>query len=278
MKTDKSIVNAYITKGETKKAITYLFEVIDKDHTHYPDLVNISSRFNRFTKEKQNGILDDNYYTLEINKINLLLVNFGEEEVELPIFKKEKTYGKYMLGFIILVIVLGIGLWYINFNTKKSINTIIEKSSKLGVEKEIKPPSKKKEVNIFPLTIDYFIGDYTGGNLTIGNNTEHIVLIKNLKVIWDYSECLSFKQPIAALVVVEYNYKIDLTKSKGEKIIDKREFKYSKGEIEKFNIDIKYPDTGVYTIWVGFEYKIFGNDSWQDYKSQKDIIEKCSKL
>ena len=286
MEIDKSIVTKIVSKGETKNAIDYILKVIDEKSKHYSSIVNLSSRYNRLAKDKLNGFIDDDYFNKEINKINHALVDFGKEQLDSPIIKKKKNVIKYIIGFFLLAIV-STGLWYAYSNSKTNIErdkeTSVQEASdavevvKTEVHIPIEAPKPKAIVIPMPLSTEYTLDSFTGANYTIANKTDHIVLIRNLKVLWNYQKCTTVEPIIMPQVKIVYNYNIDITKRKSEKIIDKRDFTYSKGEIESFKINITYPDTGVYTIWIGFEYKTFGNSGWNDYISEERILKRCFK-
>lgn len=276
MKIDKSIVTGFISKGETKNAIKYLLEVIDEKSSLYSSIINLSSRYNRLNKDLQKAVIDDDDFNIELNKINLALVDFGEEQMETPTLKKKKNFSKYIIGVLLLAIVCT-GLWFAYAASKEPVKPPVKKV----IVEDIKtkdPEPKAIAIPPMSLTINYSLNSFTGANLTIENNKNKTVLIKDLKVLWNYKKCTSFKDPISAAVMMVYNYKIELTKSKGEKIIDYKKFIYKNGEAEEFNIDIRYPNgKGIYNIGIGFEYKIIGSDTWYDYKTQKEFIEKCNK-
>lgn len=134
-----------------------------------------------------------------------------------------------------------------------------------------------KQINKGDLTVQFSLEEFTNANLLIGNNGGKIILMKNLKIHWDYSECTQFKPPIIASVIIPYRYDVHITKENGDKLIDSKEFKYGAGDFDKFNVNIIYPGLGVYIVWFSFEYNIFGSNKWFLYKTEKDSIEKCMK-
>jgi len=101
--------------------------------------------------------------------------------------------------------------------------------------------------------------------------------MKNLKIHWDYSECPQFKPPFIPKIIIVYRYDVNITKEKGDQLLDTKEYSYGAGDIDNFNVNLIYPGLGVYTVWFSFEYKIFGSDEWFLYKTEKDRIEKCMK-
>ena len=278
----KNQIKKLISNGKTKEAIKFSLENLGNNNE---DLHNkLYLLLNQNSKLEENDLLGLGKNVEAENRITVALLEIIENlEVHNTLASKShssKLKPSYILYSIIVVaLIFAIAMFLRNngSDSKKAKSNNNETNSEVVVEKDSKPKPKTIDRSIFPLTFEYFVGDFTGGNLTIGNSTEHIVLIKNLKVIWDYEECPSFKAPIIAHVIQEYKYELALTKQKGEKIIDRRQFKYSKGDVEKFNINIEYPDTGVYSIWISFKYQIFGSSNWQDFKSQKDVVEKCAK-
>ncbi|MBV1922720.1 MAG: hypothetical protein KUG68_01695, partial [Flavobacteriaceae bacterium] len=128
------------------------------------------------------------------------------------------------------------------------------------------------------LTVNFKLEEFTGGNLLIGNNGGKIILMKNLKIHWDYKACTQFKDPIIANVIAEYRYRVSISEENGTKIIDTKDYKYGAGDIDKFLVDIKYSELGIYNVWFTFEYNIFGSEEWFLYNTDKDTIEKCAKF
>ena len=130
------------------------------------------------------------------------------------------------------------------------------------------------EVKKEELIVQFHLDKFTGGNLLIGNNGGKIILMKNFTIHWDYMECLQFNDPVMAHVIAEYRYEVSITKENGFKLIDTEVFKYGAGDIDKFLVEINYPELGVYTVWFSFDYNIFGTEDWILYQTENDIIEK----
>ena len=134
-----------------------------------------------------------------------------------------------------------------------------------------------KQVNKEELTVKFSLEKFTGGNLYIGNTGGQIILMKNLKMHWDYEECTSFDPIIMASLLAEFRYSVSITKELGSELIDAKEFSYGAGDIDKFLIAIDYPGLGVYSVWITFEYNIFGTDDWFLYETDKSVIKECEK-
>jgi len=192
-----------------------------------------------------------------------------------------------VIAIITLTLVFGLKAYKVYSNIEATDEIVKETSAiKTQIKKSTNTLSQKiedtseniiKEVNKEDLTVRFSLEEFTGANILIGNNGGKIIIMKNLKIHWDYSECLKFKQPIIASVLVTYRYDVTITKDNGDKLIDTKEFKYGAGDIDKFNANIIYPKLGIYTVWFSFEYNIFGSDEWFLYKTEKDRIEKCMK-
>ncbi|NMM47701.1 hypothetical protein [Marinigracilibium pacificum] len=177
--------------------------------------------------------------------------------------------------------------------SNQQIDTILQETSKIdqqieksnnSISKQIDSTNKNitkntntiiNEIKREELTVQFHLENYTGGNLLIGNNGGKIILMKNLKIHWDYQECPQLEEPSVGAPLVEYRYTVSITKEKGEQIIDTKEFKYGAGDVDKFLVDIIYPGLGVYTIWFSFEYTVFGSNNWYLYKTHSDSINKC---
>lgn len=118
------------------------------------------------------------------------------------------------------------------------------------------------------LQVEYSVNKFTGANMLIGNRGQGIIITSNLSLNWDYKECPSYDEPSPGAPLVEYRYKVALTTSKGSKLLDPRDFKYGAGDIDKFLVELTYPDSGVYNLWFTFNYKILGNEQTQTYETK----------
>jgi nitrogen fixation/metabolism regulation signal transduction histidine kinase len=170
---------------------------------------------------------------------------------------------------------------------EKSTNTVVNETFEIKAQIEQSKDSLKEKIDRSTVTIiketkkaqlntQFHLGEYTGGNLLIGNNGGEIILMKNLKIFWNYSECSQIEIAEDGSPIVTFRYKVNVTKENGSKLIDNKEFKYGAGDIDKFLVKIYYPALGIYEVWFSFEYKIFGSNQWLVYKTVKDKIEKCS--
>jgi|GEM_PF-4046801 len=127
------------------------------------------------------------------------------------------------------------------------------------------------------LRVDFHVGKYTGGNMLLGNQGQGIIIVSDLTIHWSYRECPQFREPTVGVPLVEYRYEVDLTASEGSQRLDPREFKYGPGDVDKFLVDLNYPDYGVYTVWLSFQYRHLGEDEVHLYETEKDQREVCEK-
>ncbi|MHC1698584.1 MAG: hypothetical protein AB9919_11100 [Geobacteraceae bacterium] len=127
------------------------------------------------------------------------------------------------------------------------------------------------------LQVEYSVQKYTGANILLGNRGQGIIIVSELTLHWDYRECPKYREPGVGLPLVTYRYKVDLTKSKGSKLLDSREFKYGAGDVDKFLVDLKFPDYGVYAVWLTFNYKKLGEETSYRYETQHIERELCEK-
>ena len=126
--------------------------------------------------------------------------------------------------------------------------------------------------------VEYSLGKYTGVHLKIANTSpKGIIVMSDLTLHWDYSECPEFREPSVGAPLIEYRYEVDVTKSRDSKILDTREFKYGPGDVDAFYVGINYPSLGVYHIWVEFKYSEFGSTTLGIYQTRKASIGLCEK-
>lgn len=151
---------------------------------------------------------------------------------------------------------------------KSKINKRIEDEGR-GIIDELELPE---------LTVEYYLLKYAGADLTIGNNGDKIILLKNLTIHWKHEPCPSLTEPLEGVCLVKYRYSITISPGSGSAKIDSSVFKYGKGDVDQFNIDIRYSDSGIYTVWFTFDYKILGGTNWNHYETSTCIRKNCEKL
>lgn len=127
------------------------------------------------------------------------------------------------------------------------------------------------------LQVEYSVQRYTGATVLIGNRGQGIIIASGLTLHWDYRPCPEFKEPTVGLPLVTYRYRVDLTASKGSKLLDDREFKYGAGDVDKFLVDLTFPDHGIYTVWLTFRYKKLGESASRLYETEHLERELCEK-
>jgi hypothetical protein len=127
------------------------------------------------------------------------------------------------------------------------------------------------------LTVEYSLRKYEDASILIGNNGDKIILVKNLTIFWEYKECPAYREPTVGAPLVKYRYDVKISKSNDSKLIESKEFKYGKGDVDQFNVNIIYPGLGIYTVWFTFDYEIFGTDKWFKYKTEKGTREICER-
>lgn len=127
------------------------------------------------------------------------------------------------------------------------------------------------------LRVDFHVAKYTGANMLIGNQGQGIIIVSELTIHWSYRKCPRFREPTVGAPLVEYRYEVALTTSDGSQRLDSKEFKYGAGDVDKFLIGLSYPDHGVYTVWLSFQYRELGEDGVNRYETEKDEREVCVK-
>jgi hypothetical protein len=80
--------------------------------------------------------------------------------------------------------------------------------------------------------------------------------------------CPSYEAPRFGAPLVTYRYDVDLTKSKGSKLLDDRDFKYGSGEVDRFLVDLHYPDYG--------DYKELGTQEMHTFHTQTLVRPVCT--
>lgn len=152
-------------------------------------------------------------------------------------------------------------------------------SLKVKINKKIEAEGRSivDELESPELTVEYYLLKYAGADLTIGNNGDKIILLKDLTIHWKHESCPSLTEPLPGVCLVKYRYSITISAGNGSAKIDSSVFKYGKGDVDQFNIDIGYSDYGIYTVWFTFDYKIFGGPGWNHYETNTCIRENCEK-
>ncbi len=128
------------------------------------------------------------------------------------------------------------------------------------------------------LNVSFMVEHSTGANILIGNQGTSIIVVRDLALHWKYSQCRTFRKPTFEAQLVTYRYEADLTTSDGSKVLDTNEFKYSQGEVDKFLVDLRYPDYGVYTVWFTFDYTRLGENAAHTFTTDQDVREVCEKF
>lgn len=164
----------------------------------------------------------------------------------------------------------------VNTNTDKVVSDAVSQLSdsnlqtadKVNTNTQNVVASAVSQLSDSDLQVEYSVDKFTGANMLIGNRGQGIIITSNLSFHWDYRECPSYDEPSVGAPLVEYRYKVDLTTRKGSKLLDTRDFKYGAGDVDKFLVELTYPDSGVYKLWFTFNYKILGNDQVQTYETK----------
>ena len=134
-----------------------------------------------------------------------------------------------------------------------------------------------KSIKDVDLHVEYFIEEYTGANVLIGNQGNGIVLVSGITIHWTYKPCERFEEPMVGAPLVEFRYEVYLSKSNSSKLLTTKKFKYGPGDVDKFLVDLHFPDYGIYTIWLTFKYKNFGDEEFVVYSTPKRVRECCTK-
>jgi uncharacterized membrane protein len=176
-----------------------------------------------------------------------------------------------VISVLTLVLVFGFKVYEVYQGTKITISRVAQ-YTEATVNRAIR---QLKDVD---LQVDYHLNSFSGANVLIGNQGQGIIIVSDLTIHWDYCECTQFKMPLQGAPLVVYKYEVNLTTTKGSKILDAREFKYGSGDIDKFKIDLHYPDYGVYTVWLSFKYKRPTERTAQSYETERESIERCERF
>jgi hypothetical protein len=148
-------------------------------------------------------------------------------------------------------------------NITGTANDIITKTSTTSTAPQSQPQSDPE------LTVDFDVSTFSGAEILIGNEGQHIFVLRDLTINWEYSKCPEFERPTTGAPLIEYRYEVNLTTSKGSKLLDSKTFKYGSGDADKFHVDLHYPGYGVYTIWLSFKYKRLGKQTEQIYETRR---------
>lgn len=127
------------------------------------------------------------------------------------------------------------------------------------------------------LQVEFFVTEYTGANILIGNRGQGVVVMSALTINWGYRRCSQFREPTVGAPLVEFRYEVNLTTSDGLHVLDSREFKYGPGDVDKFLVDLHFPELGIYTIWMSFRYRYLGKRQLYSYETPKVEREICVK-
>jgi hypothetical protein len=125
------------------------------------------------------------------------------------------------------------------------------------------------------LNVDYSVSRFTGATIEISNQGQGSIVVSQLTLNWIYTKCPQSEPPLMGAPMVEYRYNVDVTASDGSKEFETRDFTYGPGEIERFLIDINYPEKGVYTTWLSFDYRIPGTPGVSNFIGPKDTLSVC---
>lgn len=155
--------------------------------------------------------------------------------------------------------------------SNKIINTNVNDVKKVVAEKVI------KELSAPRLEVEHSFNLYQGASLLIGNVGDNIIIVKNLTIHWAYQECSLYTEERQGGLITEFRYLAKFSKHKNAELLESKELKYGKGDIDKFNIKIDYLDLGKYSVWFTFDYKIFGTKNWNEYGDTLGDIEVCQK-
>jgi len=158
-----------------------------------------------------------------------------------------------IISIFTLFSVFGLKAYEVYMNTEFTLIKVT-KHTEDTVNKAV---SKLKDPD---LKVEYSVPRYNGGdaNILIGNQGQGLIIISELTLHWDYEECSGYQEPMFGAPIVIYRYDVDLTKSNGSKVLDEREFKYGPGDVDKFMVNLNFPDRGVYETWITFKYKKIG--------------------
>ena len=125
------------------------------------------------------------------------------------------------------------------------------------------------------LVVNYTFTEFGNVELIISNNSDDIFIVEDIMLHWDYQACNQYYEPHFGAPLVEYTYKVPITKDCGMKLVDKNKFKYGNGDADKFIIYIKYPGQGMYKIWLEYKYYKTNGSDIQIYKSKIESIRFC---
>ena len=103
-----------IAKGNTSEALEFLMK--DKyGHSHQKEILILNNRYNSIKLQNIKGVLKNEDYTLEVNKINSDLIDLIEQIDKNVQYPGKKTNYKKHLIFIPIIVVLGIAYFYWSF-------------------------------------------------------------------------------------------------------------------------------------------------------------------
>lgn len=147
---------------------------------------------------------------------------------------------------------------------------------------QVREKSGKNETPVLPEIpapdVEYSLNKFSGANFRIGNTgSKGIIIVSDLTLQWDYSECSQFQEPRVGAPLITYSYTAEITKSRDSKLLDNRQFKYAPGEVDDFNVKIKYPGLGIYQVWLEFKYKWLGEKEFKLFQTEKRSTEFCEK-
>lgn len=76
-----TLIKVELANNNTKKAIEFLLEAATKknDNNFMNDAINISSRYNRYCDEKNNGTTSNDDLKTELNKINAAIIHYADD-------------------------------------------------------------------------------------------------------------------------------------------------------------------------------------------------------
>lgn len=134
-----------------------------------------------------------------------------------------------------------------------------------------------KSLKSSDLQVEYDVHDFIGASALIGNQGQGIILVSGISLNWSYDKCPRFTELTIGAPLVTYRYKVNLTRSVGSKILDQREFKYGPGEVDRFLVDLNYPQDGVYTTWLSFTYKTINEQASHIYATERVKHDVCEK-
>jgi len=139
-----------IRDGLVESAISEIVDDIEKGNPYYNDIILQSSRFSNVKRSHNNGLLSQEQYSIEVNKINNAVLELGKKIYKIEASKKT-SYARIIIGSLIVLALLA-GVFFV-------MNPAEQKASNQTTEKPEAKPNDSSKNQPIPKLPSFQMGD-----------------------------------------------------------------------------------------------------------------------